>query len=995
MAVRKPYDINNAYKNLDYRITDYPDSDKEENVNNSSADNIDFSNPYNYGVNNSDAWQNDSILDTGVANRVQGFDREKGTKQLAKEEIAKTTVENSEMYQGMVTVDGFMEATAGALSACALKSQESQAFQDLDFQTQGYNQAMKNVLGTDLEGKYHVDLTEDYGFKGGSFNVSIATETDRGAAIISENMTLSSENYLKALKGEKIEVRFNQNVYDSCKITGAVAAKDGRYIVDASQFYVSAGTQLNGEARTMTLQQYLTQKSSIKNRQDLISHESQKVSKALEHVGIHGADKMSILDLTALKNHAANEDVKTMIDAMIGFKQYNEQHGKTNRSKRNTKNARDRFFRKNLFKECDLTSGIYVANMARKIGGKLTKGALYAAHYASSKALNASLKAGIVAARSAHMLATEVSVTKLDGYWKLYEKVGQAGKAAENLATGYANAPQNIKEAKKQGKKEINNKINSWKVGKGERKIKRYNRRETNAIGRKLNRRIDLHRERMRNLKQFTSRFNPAKEFLGKAKDFVLSPFKATGRFFSTARTFIIKMVLGAAGIFLIYAIISMVASALFSAFIGAFCTVTAFEEDDNGITVGQNAVNKLYAYGGTFVRNASNKNNLSGMLDETGIMSGRRGATGGEFNVTLDESQVTCVYEDSSGNSISSADFYNVKEIMSSAEIHFMSEYTKDSYYEFTQELWEHTHSYYVEFSDVFYCDDEDNCDNWQTFSHTDNLDDCDNQQTWQGYGEDGPYEYNYCGGHSECGGHVKAEIHLVAERGLDELKPRVAEMADCMNYVPPHGWAGSDTDGIDYVNDTYFDEMWEVFMDIDWREEYNVSLGAGTFDASTVALTGETTQAIHDFLIECGYSEAGTAGIMGNWFTESGFNPTATNGNTFGIAQWLGGRKDNAIAFLSANGYDIYSLEGQLNFFYYEMATAYPRAHAAMMSATDPVEAASYFCACFEGCYASRDSQWYGNPDCYYPFGRYSYWQALDRRKSYANSYFNTYGM
>ena len=96
MAVRKPYDINNAYKNLDYRITDYPDSDKEENVNNSSADNIDFSNPYNYGVNNSDAWQNDSILDTGVANRVQGFDREKGTKQLAKEEIAKTTVENSE-----------------------------------------------------------------------------------------------------------------------------------------------------------------------------------------------------------------------------------------------------------------------------------------------------------------------------------------------------------------------------------------------------------------------------------------------------------------------------------------------------------------------------------------------------------------------------------------------------------------------------------------------------------------------------------------------------------------------------------------------------------------------------------------------------------------------------------------------------------------------------------------------------------------------------------
>ena len=64
-------------------------------------------------------------------------------------------------------------------------------------------------------------------------------------------------------------------------------------------------------------------------------------------------------------------------------------------------------------------------------------------------------------------------------------------------------------------------------------------------------------------------------------------------------------------------------------------------------------------------------------------------------------------------------------------------------------------------------------------------------------------------------------------------------------------------------------------------------------------------------------------------------------------------------------------------------------------MMSATDPEEAASFFCAYYEGCYASPGDGFYGNPDCYYFVSiRYQYWQALSARKSNASAYFNAFG-
>lgn len=85
----------------------------------------------NTGTNFNDAYKNDYQMDTDLSYRIAGYDSKKGYRQLAKEEVAKAPVENSEMYQGMLAVDNFLEVTAGTLSSKAKQSQEDMAFEEL------------------------------------------------------------------------------------------------------------------------------------------------------------------------------------------------------------------------------------------------------------------------------------------------------------------------------------------------------------------------------------------------------------------------------------------------------------------------------------------------------------------------------------------------------------------------------------------------------------------------------------------------------------------------------------------------------------------------------------------------------------------------------------------------------------------------------------------------------------------------------------------------
>lgn len=80
-----------------------------------------------------------------------------------------------------------------------------------------------------------------------------------------------------------------------------------------------------------------------------------------------------------------------------------------------------------------------------------------------------------------------------------------------------------------------------------------------------------------------------------------------------------------------------------------------------------------------------------------------------------------------------------------------------------------------------------------------------------------------------------------------------------------------------------------------------------------------------IYSILLENGYSPEAAASVIGNLVGESGgnINPGAveSNGEGFGIAQWSFGRKTAVKQWLTANGYPLTSLEGQVKYLIKEM--------------------------------------------------------------------------
>lgn len=83
---------------------------------------------------------------------------------------------------------------------------------------------------------------------------------------------------------------------------------------------------------------------------------------------------------------------------------------------------------------------------------------------------------------------------------------------------------------------------------------------------------------------------------------------------------------------------------------------------------------------------------------------------------------------------------------------------------------------------------------------------------------------------------------------------------------------------------------------------------------------------QTIFDFLVNnMGLTPAAACGVLANIQYESDFNYNLTgdNGTSYGICQWHNERLTNMKNYCSKNGYDWKSLEGQLNFLKYELAT------------------------------------------------------------------------
>lgn len=114
-----------------------------------------------------------------------------------------------------------------------------------------------------------------------------------------------------------------------------------------------------------------------------------------------------------------------------------------------------------------------------------------------------------------------------------------------------------------------------------------------------------------------------------------------------------------------------------------------------------------------------------------------------------------------------------------------------------------------------------------------------------------------------------------------------------------------------------------------------------------------GENESITWQFLKENGFSDAQTAGIMGNLMQEHHFDTSDSYGG-LGIAQWTGGRRNNLLARDNP-----YSIHTQLTYLMDELRGAYPHVLSAIQSSSSIEDATIIFQNQFERCGICREDQ------------------------------------
>ena len=99
-------------------------------------------------------------------------------------------------------------------------------------------------------------------------------------------------------------------------------------------------------------------------------------------------------------------------------------------------------------------------------------------------------------------------------------------------------------------------------------------------------------------------------------------------------------------------------------------------------------------------------------------------------------------------------------------------------------------------------------------------------------------------------------------------------------------------------------------------------------------------------------GLTTSQAAGIAGNIAIESAFNPAAVGdqGTSFGLAQWHANRADSLKRWTAKNGYDWQSVDGQLEYLWWELKNSESEALTALKQQKTPKDAAHTFAKKFE---------------------------------------------
>ncbi len=107
-----------------------------------------------------------------------------------------------------------------------------------------------------------------------------------------------------------------------------------------------------------------------------------------------------------------------------------------------------------------------------------------------------------------------------------------------------------------------------------------------------------------------------------------------------------------------------------------------------------------------------------------------------------------------------------------------------------------------------------------------------------------------------------------------------------------------------------------------------------------------------IIEFLKNKGLSDEQASGIAGNLFIESGFKTDALgdNGTSYGLAQWHEERWDRLKEFIRQKDYDINSIEGQMEYLWWELTGPYSSVLDELKKSYTPADSATIFASKYE---------------------------------------------
>ena len=145
--------------------------------------------------------------------------------------------------------------------------------------------------------------------------------------------------------------------------------------------------------------------------------------------------------------------------------------------------------------------------------------------------------------------------------------------------------------------------------------------------------------------------------------------------------------------------------------------------------------------------------------------------------------------------------------------------------------------------------------------------------------------------------------------------------------------GTTGSWRRGDDSLPPETYDTTWTTSPD----SSSSSSQSAGSSDTSTASdsMTQNAKQ-VFDFLTNTmGFSGAGAAGVLGNFQVESSFNPAASNGSHWGLAQWSASRL--AAGNITAGDSSSMTVDNELKLLQKELNSSYSSVKAKVGNATD----------------------------------------------------------